>query len=681
MHLHMRLGTAHTGIFCLKAVLGVALAAGFAVAQNQSDPDLLSLNIEDLARVKVYSASRHLEEIREAPSSVSIITAEEIRRYGWRTLGDALRSLRGFYTSCDRNYTFLGVRGLLRPGDFNSRVLLLLNGHRLNDNVYDSAQIGAEFPLDLDLIDHIEVVRGPGSSLFGANAVFGVINIITRQPSTRSEVEVSGDIASFLSRTGRVTASGNFGRWSALLSGSLYRSAGPSQLFFPEFASPATNGGFADDLDGDRYAHLFSDLRYKDLRVQSLYSSRLKILPTAPYETNFNDPGTRTTDSDAHFDVEYQHSLTSKTDLDLRAFYNHYRYYGTYAYGGTNSPDRYLNFDSSVADWSGLEAIFDHHMGRHHIILGATYQYSFRVDQQNYNAGEPLVLDDHRTPWLAATYGEAEWHIGHNLALHAGGRLDYFDAYGAAFSPRAALVYSPSPRSTLKYIYGRAFRAPNAYESYYADGVSMERPDPRLRMENIESHELVFEHSLTSWLGGTVDGFYNQLESPIDWVPDPANGLTHSVNAGHDRGRGLEFELNAKRASGWAARASYALADTRDQIGGERLANSPLHQGKLNATAPVSGHAFAGLELLYSSAQASYQRTRVPPSFLTNLTFSTKPLWGGWEFSASCYNALDRRWLSPMGPNDAQAAIPQDGRTYRFKLSYRLAAHDRRSGQ
>lgn len=374
MHLHMRLGTAHTGIFCLKAVLGVALAAGFAVAQNQSDPDLLSLNIEDLARVKVYSASRHLEEIREAPSSVSIITAEDIRRYGWRTLGDALRSLRGFYTSCDRNYTFLGVRGLLRPGDFNSRVLLLLNGHRLNDNVYDSAQIGAEFPLDLDLIDHIEVVRGPGSSLFGANAVFGVINIITRQPSTRSEVEVSGDIASFLSRTGLVTASGNFGRWSALLSGSLYRSAGPSQLFFPEFASPATNGGFADDLDGDRYAHLFSDLHYKNLRVQSLYSSRLKILPTAPYETNFNDPGTRTTDSDAHFDVEYQHSLTSKTDLDLRAFYNHYRYYGTYAYGGTNSPDRYLNFDSSVADWSGLETILDHHMGRHHIILGATYQ-------------------------------------------------------------------------------------------------------------------------------------------------------------------------------------------------------------------------------------------------------------------------------------------------------------------
>src|ERR1035441_10335573 len=136
---------------------GVALSACLfsscaLYAQSQSDQDVMSLSIEQLAQAKVFTASRHLEDSRQAPSSVSIIDAEEIRRYGWRTLGDVLNSLRGFYASYDRQYTYLGVRGVLRPGDYDSRILLMVNGHRLNDNVYDSAQIGREFPLDLDLI-------------------------------------------------------------------------------------------------------------------------------------------------------------------------------------------------------------------------------------------------------------------------------------------------------------------------------------------------------------------------------------------------------------------------------------------------------------------------------------------------------------------------------------------------
>jgi outer membrane receptor for ferrienterochelin and colicins len=673
----MRFFRARPGLLGLIALLALFFAFDRCVAQAQPDQDVMTLNIEDLARVKVYSASRHEEEVRDAPASVSVITAEEIQRYGWRTLGEALGSLRGYYTSYDRNYTYLGVRGFLRPGDYNSRILLLIDGHRLNDNVFGSAEMGTEFPLDLDLIDHIEVVRGPGSSLFGTNAVFGVINIITRRPAARSAVETAGDISSFLSRTGRITAQATRGNWSGLLSGTLYESAGQSRLFFPEFASPANNGGFADNLDGDRCAQIFSDLQYGNLRVESLYSSRRKIIPTATYATNFDDPGTRTTDSDMYVDADYTRSLSAQTNLDVRAFYDHYSYYGTYAYGGTNPADRSLEFDSAVADWSGVDATLDHQMGPHHFTVGADYEYSFRVNQKTYYIGQPPVLDDHRTPWQGAIYGEAEFKLGHNFTLHGGGRFDYFNAYGGALSPRAALVYSPNARTALKYIYGRAFRAPNAYESYYQDGMTQERPLHPLQKENIQSHELVFERDLKPWIGLTVDGYYNNLDHLIDWVTDPANGMTHSVNVGQDRGRGLEFELHAKRASGLEARASYALADAYDQINLQRLNNSPLHQAKLNALLPVTPHGFVGLESVYTSAQQSYQETRVPPWFLTNLTLSSKPLWGGWEFSASCYNAFDRRWFSPMQTNAAQAAIQQDGRTFRFKISYRLAKEQR----
>lgn len=658
----------------LAAVLtlfGALLCPRILRSQAAPDQDLTSLRIEDLARVKVFSASRHLEESRQAPAAVSIITAEQIRRYGWRTLADILNSVRGFYTAYDRNYTYLGVRGFMRPGDYNSRILLLINGHRVNENVYDSALLGTEFPLDLDLIERIEIVRGPSSSLFGTNAVFGVINVITRRPTPEAMVEASADTSSFFGRTGRLASSFRRGRLSALVSGSLYRSAGQSQLFFPEFASPATNKGIAADIDGDRYAHTFTDLQYGNFRIQGLYSSRMKIIPTASYETNFNDPGTHTTDTRGYFDVGYHRSISSRTDLDLRGYYDAYRYSGTYAYGGTNSPSRYLNLDLGTADWAGVEGTLGHQFGKHRITVGTDYEYSFRVDQRNYNAGEPPIVDDHRTPSWGAAFGEAELNLLPQLSFRAGARLDWFDTFGGQLSPRIALIYSPNSRTSVKYIFGRAFRAPNAYESYYTDNVSIVAPTRPLQPENIQSHEVVIERNVTPWLGMTAGAFRDNMQNLIDQVPDPATGFTHFVNVGRDHSQGIEFELTSKWASGFSARASYTLTEAKEYVAQQRQDNFARHTAKLHAALPLSQRAFAGFELLYSSAQESNQETRIPPWFLGNITLSTRPLWGSWEFSTSCYNVFDRRWYTPAPPGLRQAEIQQDGRTIRFKITYR----------
>jgi outer membrane receptor for ferrienterochelin and colicins len=655
-----------TFLFCAGLVFACLLPAN---GEGQSKDDVLSLSIEELAQVKVFSASRHSEEVRQAPSSVSIITAEDIRRYGWRTLGDAMRSLRGFYTSSDRDYTYLGVRGFMRPGDYNSRILLMVNGHRLNDGVYDSAPFGTEFPLDLDLIDHIEIVRGASSSLFGTNAVFGVINVITRKP-TKATVEVSGDTSSFFGRTGRLTAEGQKGRLSGLLSGSLYRSAGASRLFFPEFDTPETNHGVASDVDGERFGQLFGDVKDGNFRIQGMFSSRTKLVPTGAYGMNFNDPANRTTDTAGFLDAGY-HRVVAIGDLDARVYYDRYGFLGVGAFD-SDAGQRYLESSSAGADRVGTEVTLGRQIGRHRIIVGSNYEYSLRIEQKNWVEGQPASFDDRRRAWMAAVFGEAELNLIPKLSLRVGGRLDWFDIYGDAVSPRIAMVYSPNSRTALKYIYGRAFRTPNAYETYYSDGVSVVAPTTPLKPETMGSHEVIFERGLTSWLQMTADGSYNHLGNLIDQVPDPVSGLTHFVNIGRDRGRAFELELEAKRASGIAARASYTLADAADSIQHVRLANSPLQMGKFNGTVPIFHRTFAALELLYSSAQLSYQNTRVPPSLLTNATYSTKPLWGGWEFSASCYNAFDRRWYSPAGPGLTQAEIQQDGRSFRVKLSYRI---------
>ena len=103
---------------------------------------------------------------------MSFITAEEIARYGYRTLADILRGVRGMYVTDDRNFSLLGMRGFAKPGDYNSRILLLVNGHRVNDNVFGQAEIGAEFGIDPAMFERVEIIRGPASSLYGDSAFF-----------------------------------------------------------------------------------------------------------------------------------------------------------------------------------------------------------------------------------------------------------------------------------------------------------------------------------------------------------------------------------------------------------------------------------------------------------------------------------------------------------------------------
>ena len=143
----------------IKSARGQVLLALFIVwfwpVAGRAQQPLPDLSLEDLLRIdsgRVVGASRRTQPAIEAPSSVSFITAEDIQRFGYRTLADILRGVRGFYVTDDRNFSFLGARGFGKPGDYNSRILLLVNGHRVNDNVFGQAEIGAEFGLDAAMV-------------------------------------------------------------------------------------------------------------------------------------------------------------------------------------------------------------------------------------------------------------------------------------------------------------------------------------------------------------------------------------------------------------------------------------------------------------------------------------------------------------------------------------------------
>ena len=232
------------------------------------------LSLDSLLSIPISTAAKYGQTVSEAPASVSVITATEIEQHGYRTIGEALSHLPGFYTSYDRNYTYIGVRGFSRPTDYNNRILMLLDGHTVNENYYDS--ILMEGMPGMDVIERIEVVRGPGSALYGGNAMFAVVNVVTKTGRSLDRLATRVGVASYGTRS----ASAEFGREVAngldvLLSGSWGDSKGHS-LYFTEYDDPSTNNGVAENLDWEEYYRLYGKASFKWFTLSALASSRTK---------------------------------------------------------------------------------------------------------------------------------------------------------------------------------------------------------------------------------------------------------------------------------------------------------------------------------------------------------------------------------------------------------------------
>jgi len=197
----------------------------------------------------------------------------------------------------------LGVRGYAPPGDYNSRIAILIDGHRLNDSIDGAALIGTEFPIDVDLIDRVEVIRGPNSSLYVASAFLGVINIITKRGRDMQKVSVAGEVASYGTYQGRVSYGDKFDNGlELLLSGSFYHSHGQDRLFFREFDNPATNNGIALNANDDEFHQLLANISWNHFALHGVFGSREKGIPIASFGTVFNVTGTRTIDARGYLD-------------------------------------------------------------------------------------------------------------------------------------------------------------------------------------------------------------------------------------------------------------------------------------------------------------------------------------------------------------------------------------------
>jgi iron complex outermembrane receptor protein len=540
----------------------------------------------------------------------------------------------------------------------------------MNGDIFDDMLLGTEGVLDVDLIERVEIVRGPGSSLYGTNAFFGVINVVTRSGESLAGYQVAAGGSSYVTGQGSV-------RWGSrlaedadlLLSGTRYGSDGQDH-YYAEFDDPSTNNGVATDVDGDEFYRLFARARFGHFRIEALHASRDKSIPTASFGTAFNDPRTRTVDSRTYLDLGYERTVREGIDLSGRLYYDRAYYHGDYPF---DYPPLTLNKDSTRGDWWGTEArLVARPSKRHTLTAGAEYRDHFRQDLLNYDSDPYFVyVDEQHSSRDWAVFVQEEYAPRAGLIVNLGLRHDQYGSFGGTTNPRLAIIYAPVPDSALKFIYGTAFRAPNPYELFYQGSALGYKSVPGLRPETIQTAEFVFERYWRRNLRVAASVFQNDVEDLVTIQTDPNDGLLFFTNQEQARSRGVEIEFERRWPKGYEAKWSHTYQESTDRLTGESLVNSPRTLSKLNVLVPLPGRrVMAGLELQYVGSRRTLADQQAPAYWLTNVNFLSRALAKGLDLSVGVCNLLDEDYGEPGSEEHLQDVILQNGRSFRVQVTW-----------
>jgi outer membrane receptor for ferrienterochelin and colicins len=628
--------------------------------------DLDALTLEQLMEIEVVSAALHPQTLEDAPASVTIITAEDIRKYGYRTLGEALSAVRGFYLSNDLSYENMGVRGFSLPGDYNSHILIMVNGHNMADNIFDyMLYLGDAFPIDMNLIKQIEIIRGPSSALYGSNAVFATINIVTKSPAEAGQLALTADTGSYGEKKGQIVETATFGSIKLLFSGTVYNNAGESPLFFPQYDTPQDNYGEAINMNAERGYHLFSTLVWRNWTVTAAFSGHDLIQPISWGRTIFNDRGTTNNDQRNFVDADYERPIAGGA-LRWRTYYDSFYFKGRGDYllsDGAVEDNR----QNELGNWIGTQLTYrvrPFFFGD--ITLGAEVSADLRNLMTNYDVSPSFVeyLNTSHPDRSLALIFQDEKRLSKRWRVDLGLRLDKSRDYHDFVSPRAALIYQRSAW-TYKFLYGRSFRNPSTFQLFYGDGIA-DAANPALRPEWADTLEVDAERKLGKRMNLQASAYGYELHAFQLGVYLP-DGLLQYQNTGRIQAEGLELEINGRPWNWLEATASYALQRSHNNDN-SILDNSPQSLAKLRFAVPLGRKFDLSSGMQYQSSTLTLAGGSLPPVYLADFTLTSKHLLPNFDIRLGLRNAFNRNYSDPIALNPIVPSMPQPGRTFFIEL-------------
>ncbi len=656
----MSCGITRAVIVLFSAVLVFSVQSKRLAAESNNTEELAFMEMGD-----VFAAAKHLQEVRDAPASVTIVTDEDIQKYGYGNLAEVIENTRSFYVSSDRMYDYIGFRGIARLGDHGNIFLELVDGHTVNDNIYGSVFLGNDFGIDMDLVKKVEIVRGPGSALFGSNALLGILNVVAKGGEDIDGLYAKTEIGSFDSFKGSLIYGNKFDNGMDIVASASAMDAGGQDLHFKEFDRPPSNGT-AEDADGETAFSGFLKTTYREFTLTANAHLREKHVPTAPYGTDFGDNRFKATDIRSFIEAKWDHPMEKGREFFARAYLDQYYYRGEYPYSGA------MNEDRSNGYWLGTELKHLWKVGNSHVLtVGGEAVEHMRADQKNLDlTPREVTLDDRRDFTSLSGYAQDEWDIAAWLRLTAGARFDYFTHFGQHLSPRVGVIAKPIEEGALKLLYGQSFRIPSLFELYYDDQGSTARKNPALEPETLNAYEVVWEQDFHAAFKGTATAFHYDIKNLIAPVGLPEEVVQYR-NIKDAESNGIELGVEADWPGLFRGGLSYTIQQTEDNATGKELPNSPNHLVKARVVVPIyKDRIFFAVLCRYMSERLTRSGHSVDDALITDLNVLGLNLYKRLSLSFGAQNIFDVDYSYPVSPDLKPESIKQDGRSFRFKVSY-----------
>ena len=603
------------------------------LSQVTAAEDLTSVPFEQLLETEVVGAAQFSQQLTDAPSAVSVVTAEEIRRYGYRTLAEILSNMRGLNIGFDGAYYFPGGRGYGLPREYAGRLMLRIDGQPVADSFYNQIYLGDDGLLDTELIERVEYAPGPGAALYGNNAFLGVINVVTLRGRDLDGSRVAVTLGSNQDR--KVRAS-----WGERLDNGAewLVSASTSRADLPDF--PLDGVVLKDSQEGQR---LFLKGSLGAWSLEGAFAER-KQLELIPADGSFEDFSDESSFWKLGHDADHGDYRTS-----VRLAHGSYRFRDAYRY--PIGDGRFYTEDLSAdGRWWNLDAaISSSAVDGHRLVLGSEYRDDYLQDQRRHRYfprfDEHEYYQSNGSARTFSLYAQDEIALRHDLSLNLGLRIDRHSSEDTVVrsNPRAALLYTGLANTTLTLSHGSASRFASRNEETFNEDTPYAVPDAE--SERVTTTEFVADHRFGDFrLLGTL--YRYRIDDPIKRFADPTLEWIDS------RGAELEAEWQWR---GWQVRGSHAWQRAEDNRDRE-LINAPRHLSKLQVSVPLAGERLrASLATRYVGSRLVAPGMRSDGYAITDFTLTSRDLVPGVSITGAVRNLFDRRH------QEASIFVPEDG--------------------
>jgi len=688
---------------------------GTVVTSSTVEELLLFFEEEEL-----WLATGTPKPLKLAPAVATVITAQDIEAMGAKTLDEALETVPGLHvvpSNLNRMNSSYSIRGILTKQ--NPQVLLLLDGIPIRN--FNGGTRPDTFKMSTANISRIEVIRGPGSALYGADAFAGTINIITKNSADIGGTSVNQRFGSFDTYEAGMQHGGSYHGWDIALSLDYLKSDGDKDRIIDADLQTAL-----DAILGTNASLAPGPLDTRD----DIFDGQLKL---SKDNWNFRvwtmiqndggngagvaqalDPAGKTKYTIFMTNLTYQNK-TLVPDWDLGAHlnytYNKIDNYIVLLPPGTLVPigaDGNIDFNNPVGLTLFPDGVIGHPGGEENIAgidltasysgfsghimrFGAGFNYAELNPFESKNFG-PGVLDGTQpvqdgtltdvtdTPNIYVDETDREnWHIlmqdewsfAKEWTLTAGIRYDHYSDVGGTTNPRLALVWESLEDLTTKLLYGRAFRPPSLVETSYKNNPAA-IGNPNVEPETIDTYELVFDYHPAKKFRAAFNFFAYEIEGLIEFLPDAGQSTSTAKNAKDQEGYGFEIEADWLVTDTLLLRGNVAWQHSEDKDTGEIVPDAPGLQFYANAHWKFMPDWSLDAQYFWIGDRHRAEgdpRPKISDYDLVNLTLRRKNIMKHWDFAVAVRNLFDedaREPSQPSIPND----YPMEGRSFWAELRY-----------